>query len=701
MAMLLDDLNSEQRRAVVYDGSSLVVVAGPGSGKTRVVTRRIAHRILGRDTAARRILAVTFTNRAAREMVSRVQMLVGSPFSVPIGTFHWMSAGILRRRIGVLGYRPDFRVLHPWEARTLMQSLVSDGGRNADVPLFSMLDAVSGLKSGVGVEPLAQRAGISPERLRHVADAYAQALRGNNALDLDDLPFLAATVLREYPRIRERCQATIDELLVDEYQDTNAVQQELVQLLAPPAGTVAVVGDEDQAIYGWRHADASGFKRFRETFPATEVVMLQRSYRHRKFVARAANALMSVDRNRTEKTIRTELPAGERPVCFVALDERDEAEWIADEIGRIVSPGELSWNDIAVLYRINAQSRALEDALVRRNVPYHVLSSHGFYARAHVQMVIAFLRLALDRDDNVAAELLLNSIPGMGSRRVTDVRAWAEVHGVSLVGALSTAEQIPRLPYKVRLALMAMRGRIDGVWAIRKGSLVGGVEAAIQAAERGLTEDGLLTESMLEDFGEFRSVAHAHHVARGTLRSLADTLVLGEPAHDSRDGVHLMSLHSAKGLEYSAVFVCGLEEGLLPHARSLHRLEDVEEERRLCYVGMTRAKEYLYLSYARARLLGGRTASTQSSRFIREIGLHNMALKVSMAKRPKPRIATASEGDRVHHTHWGAGTVERVEGTGQETLTTILFDTAGRRRLQLCHAPLSLERESPSDVSAG
>jgi DNA helicase-2/ATP-dependent DNA helicase PcrA len=697
----LDDLNPEQRRAVLFDGPALIVAAGPGSGKTRVVTRRMAFCIQERNIQSGRTLAVTFTNRAAREMSDRVTHLIGGDARVPIGTFHWMCAGILRRRIGVLGYRSDFRLLQPREARKLLQSVIAHGEGHSGSSLSGVVEAVGGVKSGLQIEVLAERNAIPVERLRRIVDEYQRALRAANALDLDDLPHLAAKVLREHQHIRELCQGAIDEFLVDEYQDTNVVQQELVELLAPPHGTAVVVGDEDQAIYGWRHADAGGFRRFRKAFPVAEVVTLERSYRHGKYVARAANALIDRDEGRLKKSIHTELPAGNPPVCFVAADEHDEAEWIADEIAHLSAVDRLPWHDIAILYRINAQSRALEDALVRRGIPYRVLSGRGFYSREHVQRVYAYLRLALDTGDDGAAELLVQSVPDLGARRMEELRRWSEAHETTLVSALASVCEIPRLPQQVRAALEVAYGHIAAVQARRKDSLKHVVEAALSAAESDLDAEGMLTDSVLEDFGEVRTVSRLHQARRGTLRSLLDSMTLDDSTSNLSNVVSLMSLHSAKGLEYRAVFMSGVEEGLLPHARSLQRTADLEEERRLCYVGMTRAREMLHLSYAQARLSGGRGTTGQPSRFIQEIGLHNMVLKVTTAKRIKPRLATTRTGDRVRHTHWGTGTVEEVEGTGRNTLTTILFDTGGRRRLQLCHAPLTIDGEGPPDVPTG
>lgn len=561
--------------------------------------------------------------------------------------------------------------------------------------------AISAMKSGIEVELAAARNSIDLDQLRSAAEAYQRALSSANALDLDDLPFLAVRLLREHLDIRLQCQAVIEELMIDEYQDTNPVQQELVGLLAPPGGTVTVVGDEDQSIYGWRHASADGFVRFQTAFPGTETVMLQQSYRHCKFVARAADALMSHGHNRTKKSITTELPAGERPVCFSALDARDEADWIARQIVRLTTSKKLKWDEIAVLYRINAQSRALEDAMVRSGIPYRVLTGRSFYARIHVQAVVAYLRLSIDPDDDIAAQRLLEAVSGVGPGRILGVRAWAELHGVHLVAALSAVNDIPRLPSRVRTSLKALEERLQGVGALRKGALLPVVAEAIRAAQRGLEAQGLFTESVREDFDELLSIARVHGAGRGTLRSLTDRFAFEEPAGDAVGEVHLISLHGAKGLEYRAVFVAGLEEGVLPHARSLQRSEDIEEERRLCYVGMTRARETLHLSYAQARLVGSHQTTGRPSRFIKEIGLQNMTLQTSSAKRLRPRFLEVGLGDRVHHTRWGPGTVRLVEGSGADTLVTVRFDVGRQRRVQLCRAPLSRLDERPLDVADG
>ena len=693
-------LNSEQAEAVRFTGPALLVAAGPGSGKTRVITYRIAYSILTRRIEPRRILAVSFTNRASREMAVRLKALLGPDVHVPVGTFHWMCAGILRRHIGVLGHRSDFRVLQPSEARKILHPLLPET-KTAGLPVATWADALSGLKSGLSVEQQAERSGIEPHVIAAVAETYARALRERNALDLDDLPCLALTVLREHPHVRQRCRSAVTELLVDEYQDTNRVQQELVELLAPAPGTVVVVGDEDQAIYGWRHADAGGFERFRRAFPHCETVTLEESYRHHKFVARAANALIAHNANRTAKEIKTHLPAGERTVCFVAADERDEADWIAQEAQRLASGADLSDSDIAVLYRVNAQSRILEDAFVRHSVPYRVLSGRSFYIRPHVQRVVAYLRLALDDGDDAAAGALVDSLPGIGVVRGSEVRDWAAARGESLLDACRMGGPDQRFPRRVREALQSVAADVEAVRARRSGPVVSTVAEAIRMAEQSLDAAGLLTDAVVDDLAELRSIAEIHAAARGTLRSLVESLAIDSPESAADDGVHLMSLHAAKGLEYRVVFLCGLEEGVLPHERASRRRDSIEEERRLCYVGMTRAMQRLYLSYAQMRLQSGQRSAGGPSRFIKEIGLQNMVVRVSSASQRKPRLSGVAVGERVRHIRWGSGTVELVQGTGHDTLITVAFDLVGRKRLQLCHAPLSHLAEGGHDVAAG
>ncbi|HEX6508973.1 MAG TPA: ATP-dependent helicase, partial [Chloroflexota bacterium] len=467
------------------------------------------------------------------------------------------------------------------------------------------------------------------------------------------------------------------------------------------SGSVIVVGDEDQAIYAWRHADARGVARFLQAFPAASLVSLERSYRHSKHIARAATALIQHNTQRAPRRIRTERAAGPRPVCYGAADERDEAEWVAGEISRLASEEGVAWQDIAVLYRVNAQSRAIEDILLRRSIPYRILSGRSFYAQPEVQRASVYLRLATDSTDDEAMRRLLSGVMGMGSTRLTLLQTSAERRGLSLYAFLDSGDQMPSLPAAVRARLASLADRAQRVVARRRESLIDVVGEAISAVGEELAAEGRDSDTALDDLDELLSLARRYHAGRGTLREFVDALALDTGTDSSPAGVNLISLHAAKGLEFSTVFLVGLEEGLLPHRRSLERREDVDEERRLCYVGMTRARDRLYLSYAQMRMLAGSGVTGQPSRFIGEIGPQNMVLKISRTAQLKPRLPEVGPGDRVMHPRWGAGTVERVEGQGRDTLTTIHFDRAGRQRLQLCHAPLSLLTQGSSHVAAG
>ena len=424
MSDLLADLNPEQRHAVTYSGGPLLVLAGPGSGKTRVVTRRIAYRVAHGGLAPRRIVAITFTNRAAVEMKDRLRPLLGEGEQPRVGTFHWLCSLLLRRYADRLGRRRDFRLLTPRESRQALR-LVAE---RSHLPARQMADCatvISGEKNGADLRTLAYERSLDPAAVQQVATQYAAQLKRVNALDLDDLLALTVRLLRSDRRVRAACRATLQELIVDEYQDTNPRQQQLLELLCPHSGSVVAVGDEDQAIYGWRQAGTGGVEAFRRMFPACEMVTLGLSYRHSKLILRSAAALIEHNKGRTPGTLRTDNSAGPTPMCFVADDEQEEAEWVAEEIGRLVTVEHVPHHEISVLYRVNVQSRALEDAFVRRGVPYRVLSGSGFYQRAEIRRVAAYLRLALDEGDQEAAAYLLGGVAGIGPRRLEYLRAAA------------------------------------------------------------------------------------------------------------------------------------------------------------------------------------------------------------------------------------------------------------------------------------
>lgn len=685
-------LNAQQQRAVVHSDGPLLVLAGPGSGKTRVIAHRIAYRICVDGVAAERVLALTFTNRAAGEMRTRVRTLRGEDGPTPIGTFHWASHAILRRYSDRLGIARNFRLLTPGEARRVLRVTVGTAANQYRVS--DVAAALSALKNGGDLAAEARRYRIPPVQLTAFAEAYEREMRRLGTLDLDDLLAKTATLLREDRSVRQLCKARHDEILVDEYQDTNAVQREILRALAPASGTVVVVGDEDQAIYGWRGAGASTIARFLDEFPGAKTVKLEETYRSTKRILRSASTLMQHNRDRIGKRLRTANPAGDRPVCFVAGDEVEEAEWIASEIERERLRNQRAWEHFAVLYRVNAQSRAIEDAFLRHGIPYHVSSGYRFYERPEIRRVVSYLRLAVDDADDEAAIALLEAVAGMGPKRLAVVRAGAGDDPLMRYLALN---QPLGIPAQVAARLKDLAASVAGVRSARMSSLSAVVEAAIAQVATELEDmTPLERETALENLNELRSVVAELAGTRGTVREFLARFALAGGAGADGEGVHLMSLHAAKGLEFDVVFLPGLEEGLLPHRRSLDSPAGVEEERRLCYVGMTRARQMLYLSYAHARMLVGQFQTGHASRFVGEMGSGNVALQLSPAAAARPRLTSVKPGDRVTHPRWRDGTVEAVQGAGRDTMVTIEFDGGIRQRVQLCHAPLTrLEQENP------
>jgi len=700
MLDLLADLNPEQRHAVTYSSGPLLVLAGPGSGKTRVVTRRIAYRVAHGGLAPRRIAAITFTNRAALEMKERLRALLGEGEQPQVGTFHWLCSLLLRRYADRLGRRRDFRLLTPRESRQELRR-VAEVSHVSGRQMMEYATIISGEKNGADLRTLAHERSLDPAAVQHVAAQYATQLKRVNALDLDDLLALTVRLLQSDQRVRDACGTTLQELIVDEYQDTNPRQQQLLELLRPHSGGVVAVGDEDQAIYGWRQAGTGGVEAFQRMFPACRTVTLGLSYRHSKLILRSAAALIAHNKSRTPKILRTDNRAGPKPICFVADDEQEEAEWVAEEIGRLVTVERVPHHEIGVLYRVNVQSRALEDAFIRRGVPYRVLSGSSFYQRAEIRRVAAYLRLALNEGDQEAAAYLLGGVAGIGPRRLEYLRAAANERGVSML-AIGADEAIPgQLSHSARGACRDLTLQVAALQPARSGPVSGVVDQAVEfvSADIDLVAQGI--DLVKENLEELRSIAHEYGARRGTLRSFVDRITLHDENTLLQNRVNLLTVHAAKGLEFAAVFLVGLEEGLLPHRRALEQDSEIEEERRLCYVGLTRASRHLYLSYAHARVVAGQATVGRVSRFVGEIGSINLDLRLSTRMAAKPRLQAVSPGERVKHPRWDLGTVLAVEGKGRNTLVTIMFDGAGKQRLQLCHTPLIRVPPSREDVLAG
>ncbi|MHB8218945.1 MAG: UvrD-helicase domain-containing protein [Acidimicrobiales bacterium] len=728
---LLVDLNPPQRGAVVHRGGPLVIVAGAGSGKTRVLTRRIAHLLATGDAAPWQILAITFTNKAADEMRRRVVELVGPQAErMWVSTFHSACLRILRAHADRIGYRPSFSVYDDSDSRRLVEIVEQELGLDTKrLPPRSVAAVIGQAKAELTDEfAFADAAGFGGDPYRRrIADvylAYQQRLRSANAMDFDDLLMQAARLLQECEDVRRSYQDRFTHVLVDEYQDTNRAQNELVILLGREHGNVTVVGDSDQSVYRWRGADISNILDFENAFANATTVLLEQNYRSTQTILDAANAVISHNVTRRPKRLFTHGEAGD-PVCrYRAEDEHDEAGWVASEILRLRTAEHLSFGDVAVFYRTNSQSRVLEEELVRAGVPYKVIGGTRFYERREVKDILAYVRLLANPADEVSARRIVN-VPrrGIGATSAGRLAAWAALEGVSAGEALGRAEE-------AGLTGRALRGATelsdlltdlrDAMTTAGPGELVNlvaersGYLAALEA-ERSHEADG-----RMENIAELVSVAAEYE----SVAELLETVALVSDADDmDEDGnrVSLMTLHTAKGLEFPAVFIVGMEDGIFPHNRTLGEPLELEEERRLCYVGITRARRRLYLSHAWTRSLWGRTAQNIPSRFLTEIpadlvhdaGVRRGGLRLltgsgaGTSKAPSgggtwgtgtapggPRLRSGAErlglapGDAVVHERWGEGVVLVASGEGDLAQATVRFPSVGEKRLLLTAAPI-------------
>jgi DNA helicase-2/ATP-dependent DNA helicase PcrA len=616
-------------------------------------------------------------------MRERVAQLVDDQLPVRIGTFHWLCAALLRRYSRAAGFSRPFRLLSPAEARAVLRSALPATEMSR---LAQTAHAISAVKNGASSAEAARVHGIAVASVISARESYDRRLRSMVALDLDDLLVHACRLLRDQDRIREPVRRLFDVVLVDEFQDTNPVQATVLRFIAPVSNTVIAVGDDDQAIYGWRQA-GEGAELYRSHFPEAEVVHLVESYRHAKLVLRAAASLITHNSRRESKELRSARPAGTRPIHVVVSNEVEEAAYVVSKIEEITRDGP-ALEDVGVLFRVRAQARSVEDALLRRGIPYRVLSGRRFYEQPEIQTVVAYLRLALDESDDGAALALASRVKGFVRVRQDLLTRLALESQTSVLTAMAQLPPECSIPKAVRVGLMNLEVRIRDVMGFREEALQALIERTISVAQPDLELGASDPESVRENLAELCSLARDLESVRGTLQGLVDRLAAQSDVKSSGNGVSLLTLHAAKGLEFSVVFLLGMEEGLLPHRHSMDRERDIEEERRLCYVGMTRARDRLVLTSAVARLFGGQAMSSEPSRFLAEMGRPNLTHEIVRAASTQQRLSSVRQGEIVSHQRWGRGTVVSVEGRGRATLTTIHFDSVGRQRIQLCHAPL-------------
>lgn len=757
---IFNGLNPAQKKAVEHIDGPLLIMAGAGSGKTKVLTCKVAN-LLAHDVPPYSILAITFTNKAATEMRERVDRMIGSQAkNVWLSTFHSFCARFLRREIEATGiYKKNFVIYDASDSQTVIKSCLKE--LNLDDKQYtpnSVQAAISNAKNMLlGPTAFARQADtFFEQKVSDVYRMYVQKLRANNALDFDDLLMVAVTVLEEYEDIRERYQNRFRYILVDEYQDTNGAQYQLTKILAKKYHNLCVVGDADQSIYGWRGADIRNILDFEKDYPDAQTIKLEQNYRSTKNILSAANAVIENNQNRKPKELWTDNTIGEKVTSYLANDERDEAQFIATTIMKQKTIFNASYGDIAILYRTNAQSRILEEGLMRTGIPYTMVGGLKFYDRKEIKDIIAYLRVIFNPMDSISLMRIIN-VPkrGLGDTTMSKLNTYAAENNLSLFDVISSPDilaTIPGITARVKRPLELFAEFIFRLLGAQANLSIH------ELVDQVIKDSGYLAdlerehkpenESRIENLKEFVGVAKDFEKSDevpNLENFLSQISLVSDIDHADLDDdrVTLMTLHSAKGLEFPIVFMTGMEEGLFPHSRTLMNPEEIEEERRTCYVGITRAQRKLYMTYARNRTIYGHTAANMPSRFLMEIpdeymerlvvrqnaygfvnasGLQQRrgsaqrfagapqsafealkALKKQHDSVPggitEPNVSSGvirpdltvqwTVGDKAKHSKWGIGTVVSVKGQGDEVELKIAFPGQGVRGLMQKYAPIA------------
>lgn len=731
---LLNGLNPEQQRAVKTTDGPLLLMAGAGSGKTRVLTHRIAYLMVEKQVNPYNILAITFTNKAAREMKERIySMMGGVADEIWVSTFHSMCVRILRRDIDRLGYNRNFTILDTTDQQSVVKTILKE--KNLDPKKYdprAILGAISSAKNElIGPEEFAKNAGGHMDQIvADVYELYQKRLRKNQALDFDDLIMTTIQLFQRVPEVLTFYQRKFQYIHVDEYQDTNRAQYMLVKLLAQRFQNLCVVGDSDQSIYRWRGADIANILSFEKDYPRSEVILLEQNYRSTKRILFAANEVIKNNLNRRDKNLWTENPEGNKIFYYRADSEQSEAQFVAGKIKEAVQSGKRKYSDFAILYRTNAQSRVMEEVLLKSNIEYSIVGGVKFYDRKEIKDTLAYLRLIANPDDDISLTRVIN-VPkrGVGSSSVDKIANFADMHDMSMFQALGSIELIGLSP-KITKACREFYDLINNYTHMQEYlSVTELVEEVLEKTgyyEMLKAEKSIEAQSRLENLDEFLSVTKNFEEGnedKSLIAFLTDLALVADIDKLDEDGkqvdtVVLMTLHSAKGLEFPVVFLLGLEEGVFPHSRSLMEEAEMEEERRLAYVGITRAEEELFITNAQMRTLFGRTNMNPPSRFIGEIpanlidGLEPKkptlqsqsaspfaTRQAAAVRKPVLRPMTNSTGgeelgwkvgDKAVHGKWGTGTVVSVKGEGEGIELDIAFPKpVGIKRLLAKFAPIT------------
>ncbi|MFA5872029.1 MAG: UvrD-helicase domain-containing protein [Parcubacteria group bacterium] len=701
---LLAGLNEKQREAAMTTEGPVLVIAGAGSGKTRLLTYRVAYLIKERGISPRNVLAVTFTNKASQEMKERIRKIMGGKLSLEptVGTFHSVCVQILRREIKRIGFSGNFVIFDGQDQLALIKKVMKEKNVNSDkFNPRAILSVISRAKNDLeSVKHFIRGESLFEEIIAKVYDGYQNSLNAANALDFDDILVYTVEIFRKFPEVLEKYQSIFKYILVDEYQDTNKAQYVLVNMLAELHRNLCVVGDDWQSIYSFRGADIKNILDFEKDYPEAVVIRLERNYRSTQKILDAAYGIISQNIHRKDKKLWTDIKGDHQVVVYEASDEMDEADFVVSQAQNIRREDNLKLSDFVVLYRTNAQSRAIEEGFLKAALPYRIVGGLKFYERKEIKDFLAYLRLVANPKDSLSLERIVNS-PPRGIGQVT-LKKWVDFtreQGTSFIESAKDAEKIEGLAAAKIDAIKKFNHFIERAQEkIKKASLTDFfdyifLESGFQTF---LLSEGEAGQIRFENVRELFTVAEKYDELNGEegLTGFLEEVALVSQSDDidqKKDAVHLMTLHNAKGLEFNTVFMVGMEEGLFPHSRSLIDPSELEEERRLCYVGVTRAKSRVFLSHASSRNIYGSVRVNVPSRFIENIpqdlikNANNEHRYEKFRKDKKSKsVSKYNDGERVNHDKFGEGIVVSAEGD----VLTVAFRKVGIKKISSAYAHL-------------
>lgn len=692
--VLLEELNPQQKEAILYSKGPLLVLAGAGSGKTRVITHKFAYLVKKKQYHISNIFTVTFTNKAANEMKERICQFLGQDLKQAwIGTFHSQCNKILRKEIKALGYKPDFSIYDEDDHCNLIRHILKEL-KIYEALYKGVASRISMLKSSL-ISPeefLSKGDGFSfDEKLGRVYLKYQDELRRCNALDFDDLIMLTVKLFEENPKLMMKYHDIFPYVLVDEFQDTNHAQYRLLQLLTSASRNICVVGDDDQSIYKFRGADVSNILNFEKDFVGAKIIKLEQNYRSTQNILNVSGSVISQNAYRKPKNLWTDKGYGEK-ICYCRLSsEEEEAKYVARSIKDLYLKGNYEYKDFAILYRINLQARAIEDALREENIPYHIISGISFYHRREIKDIISYMKLAVNPDDNISLKRIINNPSrGIGSSTISKIEQEAKKKSISLFGAILLMIESNGISSSLKGKLNEFIKIMDNISSVSYKNAANMIKDIVE--KTGYLED--IEEERLQNIMDLASSSENISV-----KDFLDRASLISPSDSSAQNasVSLLTLHSAKGLEFPIVFIVGVEEGILPYFKALDNSSEMQEERRLFYVGMTRAKDILCLTSAKRRRLYSKIQEQEPSRFLQDIPKNCCnwiekneqkidAILSVVPLKPQNPISMYTIGCRVKHPSWGIGIVRDCCGEGSDTKITVSFSGVGLKRLAVKYA---------------